>query len=372
MPRLRTLFVLVLCLGLAGGGAYLALGGGAPGTAAQPATQVARPLELSPVEVQRIERQDVARELRITGTLRPARRTVMTAQVSGMIETIDVKVGQAVAAGDVLLRFDQAPLESALAARRATRDALQAQLQLAQTVLSRSNRLGQSGISSEAARLEAEANVANLTAQLRGLDAEVADAERNLADGTVRAPFDGIVSERRVEPGQSVAQNTELLSLVDLSLMEVEAGVPASSVAAIDIGQSADFVVNGVENRRFDARVARIAPTAVEGSRTVRVYLETDNPDFVLRGGMFATGTLRAGERQAVILLPQSAIRRDVTGAYVLKVVEGTVARQAVEIAPDVPKSGMVEVAGGIEEGDVVVTAPLPELMPDTPIQIGA
>lgn len=372
MARSRKFLISLVVCALVAGVAYVVIDGQEPAAGGTATETAERPLELSPVEVARVESQTIAADLRITGTLRPARRTIIAAQVSGTIEDVAVKIGQSVEQDDVLLQFDLVPLESTLAARRASRDAMQAQLRQAQAVLARSARLGLSGISSEAARLEAEANVANLEAQLRGLDAEVADAERNLSDGTVRAPFAGVISERRIEPGQTVAINTELLSMVDLDIIEVEAGVPAGSVAEVRPGQIARLSINGLPARTFDARVVRIAPTAAEGSRTVRVYLELPNEDGLLRGGMFATGTLDTGSRSNVIALPDTALRRDEAGEFVLKAVDGRLVRQAVTVDPVPPRQGLLAFTEGLTPGDTVVVAPLPALKADTAIEIGA
>lgn len=128
--------------------------------------------------------------------------------------------------------------------------------------------------------------------------------------------------------------------MVDLDIIEVEAGVPAGSVADVRPGQIARLTINGLPARTFEARVVRIAPTAVEGSRTVRVYLELPNEDGLLRGGMFATGSLDTGSRSNVIALPETALRRDEAGEFVLKAVDGRLVRQAVTVDPVPPRQG--------------------------------
>ncbi|KAA0972109.1 efflux RND transporter periplasmic adaptor subunit [Aureimonas fodinaquatilis] len=368
MARKTKLTVAALFLGLVLLGGFALFG--RPQEPAPAAAETPTIIELAASEVQRVEPQTAVFDLRVTGTLRAERRTIMTAQVSGTIEDITVKVGDRVARGDMLLRFDLAPLRSTLEAREASRESIVAQLKLAETVLARNTQLGTRGISSESVRLEAEANVANLRAQLRGLDAEVADARRNLAEGVITAPFDGVISERKVESGQTVPVNTDLLTLVDLSTLEVEAGVPTSQIVEVKPGQKAMLTVEGLPDRKFEATVVRLAPVAIEGSRTVRVYLSLDNSEGLLRGGMFATGTLRTGERPNVIAVPQAAIRQDDVGLFVLKENSGRLVRQGVTTGLPVGKPGLVEVSEGLQAGDVVVVAPLPDLQPDTNIVV--
>ncbi|MFD2236443.1 efflux RND transporter periplasmic adaptor subunit [Aureimonas populi] len=323
------------------------------------------PVELAQIEMSRVARSTVVDDVRISGALRPVRRATIAAPLSGTIVSVHAQVGEAVAVGDVLVEFDRELLEAGLAARESSVAATQAQLDLAEFTLERSQRLGQSGFAAEAAVREAEASVLNLRAQLRTLEAELAQARYQLREARVLAPFSGVVSSRAVEPGQAVGINSELLGLVDPSLMEIEVGVPTTRIVKVQVGQGAEMQVDGIEGRRFEARVARVSPVAVGGSRAVPVFLQIDNEDGLLRGGMFAVGALRTQAAPDVIALPDAAIRRDEGGDYVLKGEGGRLRRQAVEIGTRWPDRNMVEVVAGLDEGDLVVTAPLPDLRPD-------
>ncbi|MBB3951588.1 efflux RND transporter periplasmic adaptor subunit [Aureimonas jatrophae] len=334
------------------------------------ASAPAQPVELAAPEVTNLQPQDLSRIVRISGSTAPARRAVLTARVSGQIAALPADVGDAVEAGAVLARFDEEPLRSALDAKTATLDARAAQLRLARSVLERNERLGTAGIASEATRLSAEADVLNLEAQMRALEAEVADARRNLADATLAAPFAGTVSERMVEVGQSVPSNADLLTVVDLGRMEVEALVPTSRIAEIRSGQTARIRVEGYGDRSFEARVDRVAPVAIAGSRAVRVFLSVDNGDGALRGGMFAIGEIEVERLEARIALPPDAVRHDERGTFVLKAEGNRLSRQAVELGERFEEADVVVVRSGLRAGDTVVTAPLPDLKPDTDITI--
>lgn len=153
------------------------------GAAQEPAnTQI----ELSRVDVSTAMRQDIATEVRIAGSLTPIRRSTLTSRVSSTILELPVQIGDVVKKGDLLIRFDTEALASAVTARKAEIDALGAQIQLAEVVLERNTTLGERGAASEATRLEAQANLLNLRAQLRSKQAEVADAERSLAYAELR------------------------------------------------------------------------------------------------------------------------------------------------------------------------------------------
>lgn len=338
--------------------------------ATPPATASAGPTELSSVEVGRVAREDIARTIRVSGSAEPRRRTIVTAEVSGRLADVMVQVGGAVEAGQVLARFDTAVLQSALDAQLANLEAREAQRRLAASVLDRTLKLGTAGISSEANRLSAEADLLNLDAQVRFIEAAVADARKGLADAVVKAPFAGIVAERKVEPGQSVPVNTELLTVVDLDEMEIEAMVPTSRISEVRVGQRATIRLEGTAGRILEAEVARIAPVAVAGSRAVRVFLSVDNREGLLRGGLFATGEIAVESFPRAIAVPVAAVRRDEAGAFVLAAVDGRLKRRSVDTGTLFADRGAVEIVRGLDEGDIIVTAPLPDLKAETEIGI--
>lgn len=366
-------FFILLALGAGLGGAaynhYAAPGGEAEGPivladASQPA------VELAEIEVTTVAPTDLTDEIRISGALQPLQKVRLVAEVGGRIETVTRQVGDAVAQGDILVELRTDTLQAVLRAREASLEASQAQLRLAESILERNRRLGESGVSSKAALLEAEANVLNLTAQTRGLEADIEQARIQLEDAVIRAPFDGIVSARSIEPGQAISVGTDLLEIVDISRVEAAVAVPTSRIAQVQVGQEANLSVDGFPGETFPAKVVRISPVAEAGSRAVRVYLQMDNPDERLRGGMFSTGSLKLRDFPGVIALPASAIRTDDRGDFVLKAENGRLHRQAVERGEAWAARGLVEVRSGLSSGDVVVTAPLPDLAPDVEVRI--
>jgi membrane fusion protein, multidrug efflux system len=208
-----------------------------------------------------------------------------------------------------------------------------------------------------------EALRANLSAE----EDQVAAAELSLSRATVRAPFDGVVASRAIDPGAVVAAGTPLLSVVDLDQMEMLGSVPVSAGAALAAGQQVELAVDGVEGRAFSGTVQRIAPVAEEGTRTLTAYVGVDNADRTLLGGMFATGEIVTAEARDAIALPRGAIRED-GGDHVLVVQDGALARRDVEVGAEWP-GGLVEVEG-LEEGVQVVTADLSDLEAGEPVEL--
>lgn len=334
------------------------------------ASAVPQVVELAAMEVTQVKRQDLTSEVRVSGSIQPLKRTSMTAKVAGTISDVLVDVGDNVKQGDVLARFDTVDFTNQLDERRAGFAATKAQLDVAETTLARASKLSDSGISSRATLDQAQADVLRLRAQLKGLESQVQMAEKALRDAVVQAEFDGTVSARNFEAGQTVGVNAELFGIVDLSVLEVSAGVPSNRIYDITIGQAAELRVDGLRDRTFKAEVRRISPVAVTNSRSITVFLSLDNADRTLRGGMFATGAIRVRDAADVVALPPTALRKDGDRQFVLKVEHDRLVRQDVTAGETWQNGRLVEISSGVEEGDIVVTAPLPDLKPDTTIRI--
>ena len=276
--------------------------------------------------------------------------------------------GQAVKKGDVLVRIDMADLQSALDERLANLEAAKAQLTLARKTRDAKVKLAAKGYAARLAVNEVESAYDAAAANLRALEAQADAARRALAKAEVKAPMTGIVATRDVNPGDKVAVDAPLLTLVALDEMEIDAPVPASEIGRVMIGQPVTFQVPGLAERRFAGVVARINPVARAGTRSIPVYIDLDNPDGLLRGGMFAEGEIVIEEAADVLAVPSEAVRDRNGEAYVLKLEEGRILRQPVT-AEAQPSGGLVQVTG-LAPGDRIIAAAGIELPPETPVRV--
>ena len=174
----------------------------------------------------------------------------------------------------------------------------------------------------------------------------------------MRAPFSGTIARRLVHPGEKVSPDSEIVSLVDLRQMVLEAAVPAADIPSVRLGQSAAFTVGGFGARKFAGQVQRINPTTAEGSRAITIYIAVANADRALKGGMFAQGELTLDATQPVLAVPQRAVREEAGANYVFTLKDGKVVRTPVALgAAAIEGAAFVEVRQGLAAGDRVIVA---------------
>jgi membrane fusion protein (multidrug efflux system) len=328
-----------------------------------PENKHSQPLELSPVEITTITRQVMTERLQASGELQFLRRVVLRAKAGGRILDIAVREGQAVKAGDVVARFETYDLRSTLKQRESDQAASHAELLLAMQRLARSEQL----VRINAVALEQldkmKSDVTAANARLLSLSALTEIARTGLREAEVLAPFDGIVSGRAVNEGAYVGADAELLTLVDTTSLEAKILVSTQDVSRVAIGQEVELHIDGFGERLIKGTVVRKNPLADEDTRSVPVYVRlAAHPQ--LLGGMFVTGAILLHQNNHATIVPETALRKDESGNYVLKVLEGHLVRQPVTVASKRPGDDSVEISSGLADGDKIVVAPLPELRP--------
>ncbi|MCB1329738.1 MAG: efflux RND transporter periplasmic adaptor subunit, partial [Maritimibacter sp.] len=319
-------------------------------------------IQLAPYEVRRIEPATLKETLKITGSLAPVRQLQLTSEVSAQVTNVTARPGDEVFRGQTLVAFDSDTLQNQLDQAQATAQATRVQLDQAQSDYDRTESLVNRGLQAANTLEKARSALDQLTATLAAQETQVVSARRALDRANVTAPFDGVVSARNVEPGQVVAAGSPLMTLVDMSSLEVEATAPVSFAPELAKGQAVDLTVEGFGDRVFDGKVARLAPVAIEGSRMLPVFVSLDNPGGELRGGMFASGRIVLESRAGGLAIPAGALRQDADGPYVLVIADDKAERRAVGIGRSWDGGVLLEVESGLAAGDLVVIEPLPEL----------
>nr|WP_295828534.1 efflux RND transporter periplasmic adaptor subunit [uncultured Azospirillum sp.] len=371
-PRRRfgRLLLVLLVLLVAGGGVALwrARSPAAPPPApAMPAAE--RPVELTALEVTAVAPRALTETVRLSGSVSPMEQSAVKAEVAARLAEVLVREGQAVRRGDVLARFDTVELTARLNEKQANLEGARAQMVLAEKTLEKNRTLNRRNIVSDTSLDQAESSFGFQRAQVDALAAQVELARKALRDAVVVSPIDGMVATRSVNPGENLAVNAAMFTIVDLSRVEVEATVPAEQVARLAVGQAATLRVKGFGEREFAGRVARINPMARAGSRAIPVYVTIDNKDGALRGGMFASGEVLVAQASGAIAVPPVAVRHDDQGDYVLVIADGRTERRPVTRVDLWARGDLVQVEG-LAPGDRVVTGNLPGLTAGRPVTV--
>ena len=326
-------------------------------------------LEFVPADLYTTKQEAMARTLPITGTLMALTTATVKAKVAGELIEVTVREGQTVRQGQLLARIDQTEVQARVAARSADAAAARAQLQLAEKNQVTQKALLDRNFISQNAFDTTQSGYDVAIARLRAAEADLVSARKTLGDSTLYAPFSGIVSERHAQPGERVPLDAKVVSIVDLSVLTLEASVPASSIAQVRVGQPVEFRVDGFGERRFAGRIDRINPATAAGSRSISVYAIIDNKDGLLRGGLFAQGDLTLERIENVVVVPASAVREEIGQTFVYAIENGVVRKKPVRIG-QADSSGTLQVLSGLAAGDRIVKSNLGQLRNESPVLV--
>jgi RND family efflux transporter MFP subunit len=313
--------------------------------------------ELAPADVVTVHSRSLTKTLRLSGSLTPLRHAIVKSRNSGTLVDLSVKEGDRVRTGALLARIDPRNLQAELDARTAALRKAQADLVLATKNRDNSVVLLKQKLISQNAFDQTEATYAASIANEEAAQAQVRMSQIALADTEIRADFNGVVATRSVQVGERVLPDMPLLSIVDLSKMQLEALVPVADVPAIEVGQAAHFTVDGFGAREFTGQVERISPQAQPGTRSLTIYVTVTNTDGTLKGGMFADGELLIEQTQPLVAVPSTAIRSDNEGQYVYALEAGVVTRTPVIVGATFEASGLTVIESGLTETVQVIVA---------------
>ena len=281
---------------------------------------------------QPVGRGNLTLSVTASGTLQPTRAINIGSELSGTVLKVNVDVNDKVTRGQVLVELDTAKLRdqilrssAALAAASAKVNQTGATVREAQAAFARLEEVSQlSGgkvparaelDSARATRDRALADDAAAREGVKDTTAALSTDQINLSKASIRAPANGVVLTRSVDPGNAVAASLQAVTLFtvaeDLARLRLWVYVEEADVGSVAVGQSARFTVSAYPSRPFPARVTRVGfgSTITDNVVTYLTYLDVDNTDLSLRPGMTAVATIVANQRNDVLLVPNSALR---------------------------------------------------------------
>lgn len=332
-------------------GAIPARGGDA---AAKPDTPPA--LTFTAAEVVQPQRGPMPGQVAFSGPLvAPATATLRT-RASGTLTALAVGEGDRVRAGQAVGRIDLADVSSRVAEREANVAAARAALAQAQRTHAQNERLAGQRFISDAALDGSRAALETARAQVDAAVAAAAATRVALRDATLLAPIDGIVARRQVLPGEKVAPDQPVLTIVDLRRLELAGSVGTHEVSRLAPGMPVSVQVEGVE-RPVAGRIARIAPAAEPGTRAIGVTIELPNADERLRAGQYAVATAVLPDDRERLSVPATAVSQAAGQDHVWLIEQGKLVRRAVRLGRRDGATGRVEVLEGLGTGHTVIAA---------------
>jgi len=348
----------------------------APASPASPAPAkpaAPTPLEFLASEIFTTEPAELRQVMLLTGSLRAVDQVTVKAKVAAEIRAISVREGEAVTAGQVIVKLDTAEYDARVAQARGNLNNARAQFEIATKTRDNNLALVEKGFISKNAFDNSASQYAAAKANVDAAQAALDIVQKSLNDTISRAPISGLVSVRHVQPGEKVATDARLIDIVNLQKLELEAAVPSSEITQVVIGQKVELRVEGLP-QRFEGKVVRINPSTQAGSRSVPVYVQVANPQNLLRVGMFADGRLLLNSKPGAMTLPQSAIRSVNGGSFVFVIINSKIERVPVTLGSSgvVGDEPRIEITSGLDFGAQVIRTDMGNLSPGTVVRIAA
>src|ERR1700704_6386402 len=286
--------------------------------------------------------------LTAVGDLAAVHQVNVTTDVSGRITDIMFTAGSTVKAGSPLVQLFDGPEQGDLAS-------FKAQATVAQLSLDRAKQLA-------ARQFGPQATVDQAQAAYDQASAGIAKIEAIISQKLVRAPFDGELGVRHVEVGQFLTAGTQIVSLTDLSELYANFTVTEKDSGKLKVGQTVRVLVDAYPGRSFEGKITAIEPQISTETRNIRVQATIDNPDHILKPGMFTTTTVMLPDKPPVITIPETAVDYTLYGDSVFLITEkkaddGKTSLSAVRtfVRTGNRIDGRAEVLSGLKPGDRVV-----------------
>ena len=334
----------------------------------------------------------------VTGTLMADAQTDVAAEGAGRVLSVHVERGSLVRAGTVIARLDGEDAKNQLLEAEAVEGQTMAKLGLtpgkaldpaetpdarrARAAMERADadhqryaklvegnfvsrseyELRRADFLTAKAQYDAELNTARQLYQtLMAQRARAGVARKAAHDTDVRAPWDGVVAEKHVQPGQFVQRGARIATVVRVDPLRVELAVPETAVSAVSRGQKVQFTVQAHADRTFEGSVAYVGPSLRPDSRALVVEALVPNRDGRLSPGLFATARIELPAARPSVVVPATAIRTEAGVSSVFVVKNERAELRLVQLGRDL-HGGLVEIQRGIVAGEMVVARPVEKL----------
>ncbi len=357
-----------------------------------------------------VQQMSVQREVDLSGTLLSPDQAKVSSEVAGIIREVPIQLGTEVKAGDVLVRLEPRELQLALDRAESALRQVEAQLGIdraqdkqppadeqiasvrqamanlddARAAFERAQQLNGRGLLTRADRDTAETRlkvtdanyqaaldtVHSLKASLQDRRASYELAQKKLADAVIKAPVAGAISERLVQPGEFIRENTPVATIVQMNPLKLKTAIQEKHASIIKPGQAIEFDVEAFLNRKFKGKIAYVSPAVDQATRTFAVEALVDNSDRQLKPGFFAKGVVLTRVDENVLAVPEDAIST-LAGVSTVYVIDNGKARQQ-QVSLGARQNKLVEVTSGLKGDETLATTNLSQLATGVIVRVGA
>jgi membrane fusion protein (multidrug efflux system) len=326
---------------------------------------------ISKEDVMTLNSQALASGPVVIGTIQAERKADLRAEVGAVVMQVLKENGDVVKKGDLLVRLDETAIRDNLqSADDSVKNAALA-LEQAERQVQRLKTLRASGMTSMQALDDAELRRNAALSEVSSAKARATSARQQLQRTAIRAPFDGVVSERKVSSGDTAAPGKELLKVIDPTSMRFAGRVSADKISQIKAGQKVSFRVNGYSGQVFNGQVQRVDVAANDVTRQVEVLVKFADANQPRVSGLYAEGNIEA-EAVAALMLPEQAIVRSGDMAHVWTVKAKVLNKVAVVLGKRDARTGEYEVRQGLASGDIVMRNPTSKLKEGQKVEVAS
>jgi RND family efflux transporter MFP subunit len=362
------------------------------------------------VETTTVQRITIQRQIDLSGTLLSPDQAKVSSEVAGRVSEVPVELGTEVRLGDVLVRVE--PRELALAVERAESALRQVEAQLgiapttenkplppdeeiasvrqaianrddARATYARMQQLNGRGLVSRVDKDTAETRVKVMEANyqaavdnVRSLKASLQDrraaydlAQKKLNDAAIKAPVAGAVSERLVQPGEYIRENTQVATIVQMQPLKLRTAVQEKFASLIRPGQAVEFYVEAFPTKVFNGKVAYVSPAVDQATRTFSIEALVDNSSRELKPGFFAKGVISTRLDENVLAVSEDAVST-LAGVSTVYVIENARIRPQI-VTLGVHTGKVWEVADGLKGQETLASSNLNQLATGTAVRAG-
>jgi membrane fusion protein, multidrug efflux system len=356
-----------------------------------------------------VQRMSVQREVDLSGTLLSPDQARISSEVAGIVREVRVQLGTEVRAGDVIARLEPRELQLALDRAESALRMVEAQLGIdrsqdkappaddqiatvrqaaanrddAHNAFERAQLLSTRGLLTQADRDTAETrlkvaeanyqatldSIHSLKASLQDRRASYELAQKKLADAVIKTPVAGAISERLIQPGEFIRENTPVATIVQVNPLRLKSAIQEKHASLIRPGQTVQFDVEAFLDRKFQGKIAYVSPAVDQTTRTFAVEAVVENSDRQLKPGFFAKGVVLTHVDDNVIATPEDAIST-LAGVSTVYVIEGGKAR-AQQVTTGARKDKLVEITSGLKGDEIVATSNLSQLATGVTVHVG-